>query len=547
MALVQPSHTLAAAHPHGPIGAYRWGVGTVRAFPPEARGARMVEQADLVLAGGTVLTMDPRNPEAEAVAFHNGNVLRVGRASDVLVHAGDGTRIVEVPEDAVVLPGFVDAHTHPVNWGMHLLRLNLRGAPHLEEVLSRVKDRVEMTPEGGWVVGHGWDESTWPGDPQPTRNHLDEVAPEHPVLLERVDMHMGVVNTRALEELGWSREDHPRGHLREDVFYDALEAVTPAPATRVKAVERMSREALRHGCTSMHAIVDGEDLEVLERARQEGSLGVRITGYVRRSTLPTVEAGNITVGPDPTESLLRVQGLKLFADGSLGSHTAALEEGYADAPGERGELLHTTGELADLMARGHAVGLQPMVHAIGDRAIGQVLDALEASRVPPGARPRVEHAELARDGHVRRFAGLGAVASMQPNFVGEWSRKGGLYEERLGPDHHGRDNRFRVLLDADVPLCFGSDNMPFGPLYGVHWAVNAPHRDQRVTVEEALRAYTAGAAWAGFEEDAKGILREGFLGDAVVLGEDPREVPERLEELPVLLTVRGGEVVYEAR
>jgi hypothetical protein len=236
--------------------------------------------------------------------------------------------------------------------------------------------------------------------------------------------------------------------------------------------------------------------------------------------------------------------VKLFADGSFGARTAALFEPYRDDPTEGGMLIHPPRELRDLVAGIHGAGFQAAVHAIGDRAIELVIETIEAVAPDRGPRHRIEHAELLHPEHIERMARHGIVASCQPNFVGQWSRPGGLYETRLGFERNARNNPYREIVEKGVALAFGSDGIPYGPLEGIHWAVNAPFAIQRLTVDQAVAAYTTGGAVAGFQEREQGSLAPGRLGDAVVLERDPWREPDRIREGGVAMAIVAGRVAW---
>jgi len=240
---------------------------------------------------------------------------------------------------------------------------------------------------------------------------------------------------------------------------------------------------------------------------------------------------------------LRFGGIKIFADGSIGAQNAAVSEPFSG--GGTGELNYQDAELASMIRAAELAGWQTVIHAIGDRAIEQVLDAHEVVGTDSALRHRIEHFELPHREQLVRVAKLGLCISMQPNFIGNWSGPNSLYVDRLGAARDRASNPLRLIVDEGLPLAFGSDGMPVSPLYGLHWAVNAPYRDQRLTAEEAMERYTTGGAWFGFEEKIKGRIVPGMLADLVVLDEDPRLHPERIEERTVEMTFVGGERVYE--
>lgn len=501
--------------------------------------------ADLVVTNARILTMDPARPAAEALAVRGDRIVAVGSAQDVEGLRGPGTRGVDAG-GRVVLPGFIDAHTHLVQYGMQLLRLNLGRVRTVDELYSAVRERYRMTPGDGWIVGHSWDESKWETRTPPTREALDKVSPDKPVVLIRIDIHSCVANTLALQRAGMDPAAAPDGWLREEEAYKLMALVQPSVETHLKGLERANRALHEMGVTSVHAIVDHDDVDAIQRMRDEGRLGVRVYLLFRVDDLDHVLALKLRRGFG--DSWLKLGGLKLFTDGSIGSRTAAISFPYAGSTDEKGQFVYEDKKLHDLCARAHAGGLQLALHCIGDAAIGQALraigQALEA-HPRPDARPRLEHLELFTDEQAAQMKALGVVASAQPNFIGEWGHPGQMYASRLGDDIVGRHNRLAVLQRLGVPIAFGSDHMPTGPLYGIHCAVNAPTEAQRLSVEDALHAYTRGAAYAGFQEKEVGSLAPGTLADLVMLDRDPREAPHDIKSIQVLLTVVGGRIVHD--
>jgi len=451
---------------------------------------------------------------------------------------GPHTRVVRLGPRCV-LPGFVDAHNHLVSYGMRIMRLDLSNVRAKDELLQAVVERAKMTPPDGWVVGHSWDETKWSERGLPTQEELDAAAGGRRMLLARVDRHGGLATSAALREAGVEA----RGPFVVEHEYGRVLALTkPALASLVKGLQAATRRAHELGVTSSHVICSEGDFAALQAAREASVLGVRVSCFVEEGALE--DAVGLGARRGLGDAWIRFLGLKLYADGSFGSRTAAISFDYKDKAGERGMFVHAEGRLESLVKSARAAGLQVAVHAIGDRTARRVVAAFELAGVTPADRARIEHLELADDEDVARAARMGVVASVQPNFTGEWGHPGGMYEQRLGWDRARRLNRFTSYQAAGLPVAFGSDDMPLGPLYGVWSAIGAPEKEQRMPIEDALRAYTAGAAWAGFAEDEVGTLREGMLADLVMLSGDPREA-EDVRRLQVALTVVDGRVVHE--
>lgn len=499
--------------------------------------APLVQQASLLFVDGTILTMDKGNPVTDALAVVGHRIAAVGDEARRL--EGPHTRVVRLGR-RVLLPGFVDAHNHLVSYGVRLMRLDLSRVRDARELLDAVAERARMTPSDGWIVGHSWDEAMWKDPALPSQEDLDRSAGGRRALLARVDRHGGLATTAAKREAGLDAEGP---FVVEHDYAKVLAYTSPSMPTLVKGVAAACRRAHELGVTSSHVICGKDDFAALQAAREAGVLGLRVSCFVEEAQLDA--ALELGARRGLGDAWVRFLGLKLYADGSFGSRTAAISFPYRDAtPETRGMFMHPEGRLEALVKAAKQKGLQVAVHAIGDRTARRVLGAFELAGVTPADRARIEHLEMADDSDVRRAAAMGIVASVQPNFTGQWGHKGGMYEARLGWDHARRLNRFKNYLDAGVPLAFGSDDMPLGPLYGLWSAVQAPEAEQRVSVEEALRAYTAGAAWAGFAENEVGTLRPGLLADLVMLSDDPRAAADLLK-VDVLMTVVDGRVVHE--
>ncbi len=494
--------------------------------------------ADVLLRNATFPTV----PDADALAIRCGVIQAVGSSADLEGTAGPTTRVLDL-EGKAVLPGFIDAHTHFVRVGLErTFYVDLSDTGSLDEALERLhaaaKDR-----EGSWVVARGWDESRWRERRAPERADLDRVVPRQPCCAIRVDGHLVVCNTLAL-----ARCSHPEGelvdrelgHLREEAAWALLDSVLPDRATLVDAIAAACRYAASLGITAV-AEMSGkpEYLRAYLHALEEGVLKTRVFLYIPVELLG--EAAKLGLKRGFGGELLRIAGVKAFADGSIGARTAALSAPYRDR-GTTGTLLLRAEELARTWRETSHAGLQMAIHAIGDQAIGEVLRAAHLAGISRYDRHRIEHLELPTEEHLREMAELGLVASMQPNFVVNWSGPRKLYEERLGPERDARIDPHALVLRHGIPLAFGSDGMPTGPLYGLRGAVSPPHEIQRIPLEEALRAYTEGAAYSLFAEEEIGKLAPGKRADLVVLSADPRTAP--LEEIGVEMTILGGEVVY---
>ena len=497
-------------------------------------GAAMA--ADLILHGGPVAGAD----RADAVAIRCGRISAVGVSTEILRLKGPETVLVPLHGRAL-LPGFFDAHTHFVRVGLEkTFYVELGTARSLAEAVERLHSAAGVRREG-WIIGRGWDESRWPEKRYLERADLDRAVPRQPCYAMRVDGHMLAANTLALARCtrpDGEFVDRDLGHLREDAAWELARAARPDRETLIEAVAAASRHAASLGVTAVGDMAGTGDLAAYQAACARGILKTRVFLYLPADDLPTLEALGIGRGFGPP--LLTIQGVKAFADGSIGARTAALGAPYRDGKGT-GQLLIERDVLARLWRRTSDAGLQLAVHAIGDRAIAEVLAAARLAGVSPLDRHRIEHLELPTAAQLDEVSSLGLVASMQPNFL-QWSGPGGMYEERLGPERDALIDPHAWVSERGIPLALGSDGMPMGPLYGIGLALDPPHLSQKLALAEAIRAYTEGAAHASFAEGELGKLSPGKWADLVVLSGDPDRQPWR--ELAVDMTFLAGERVF---
>lgn len=528
--------------------------------------------ADLIIVNGTVRTMDPAQPAAEAVAVYRNRITAVGNDRAVRALAGSGTRVVDAGR-RLVLPGFVDAHVHFLSGGFTLGSIDLRQCESPQEFARRLGEHAAKVPSRSWITGGHWDHERWPGAPLPTRGLIDPVTGDHPVFVRRLDGHMGLANSLALRLAGVTRDtpDPPGGSIVRDgdtgeptgVLKDAaMSLVTsripqPSREARLEAARAATEEAARLGVTSVHDM--SSDVGVYQELLERGELKTRIYAI---SPLPRWERpAAVGLRAGFGNPMLRVGGLKGFADGSLGSSTALFFDPYLDHPDTRGlpsdEMIPPEAMLERIRGADRA-GLQVMVHAIGDRANHEVLSLFEKAAADSirDRRFRIEHAQHLRRQDVARFARNGVIASMQPFHAaddGRWA------EKRIGTERSRGTYAFRWLIDAGAILAFGSDwtVAPLDPMQGIATAVtrrtlDGRHPDgwipeQKISVEEAVRAYTAGSAYAEFAENDKGTISVGKLADLVILDRDIFSVdPGEIEKAKVLTTIVDGRVVYES-
>jgi predicted amidohydrolase YtcJ len=541
---------------------------------PADTGAAQVstkaEPADLVVYG-RVWTGDSARPWASALAISGDRIVAVGDSAEVAALVGTGTEVL-ANGGGLVAPGFNDGHVHFHDGGMQLARVDLRDAKTPAEFVARLKARAATLQPGEWILGGNWDHENWPGAPLPTRRWMDSVTPDNPVFVDRLDGHMGVANSKALELAKVTRTTKdveggtivrdaggdPTGVLKDaamGLIYAVLPAPTPAQSD--SAVARATRWAASKGVTGVSAVsASWAEVAALRRAHAAGRLDTRVSVYVPievwRPMADTLRARG------PGDDMLRVAGVKGYVDGSLGSGTALFDEPYEDDPNTRGLTVTPVDSLRKWIGGADSAGLQVVVHAIGEKAntiLLDIYDSVATAHGPRDRRFRVEHAQHLDPADVPRFAKQGVIASMQPYHAiddGRWAHK------RLG-DRVRNSYVFRGLLDTKAQVAFGSDwsVAPIDPILGIYAAVTRRTLDdknpggwlpeQKLTLDEALRAYTAGNAFAAYAETKRGVLRPGMLADLVLLDRNLFEIaPETIRDAEVRATVVNGRVVYRA-
>lgn len=520
-----------------------------------------------LLLGARFRTLDPERPLAEALAVGaDGRIVALGE-EETLAARFPAARRIDLG-GGVALPGLVDAHGHLLGLGLARLRVDLSGARSVAEVLERLRASAEGLPEGAWLIGRGWDQTRWEPPEFPTAAMLDALFPTRPVWLVRVDGHAAWANSAALahavRELAGDWQPEGGRILRDGagrptgVLIDAAMALVRVPppdrATRAEALARAVRSAAAAGLTGVHdAGMDRESLELLAALADRGELPLRVHAMADGEG-PTLEL-LCREGPYRHPSgRLAMRAVKLYADGALGSRGAALLRDYADERGHRGLLVTPEERLRRAIRRARDCGLQPAVHAIGDRANRLVLDLYARELAPEerrALRPRIEHAQVVHPRDLPRFAALGVIASMQPIHATSDMR---WAEQRLGAARLRGAYAWRSLLAGGAVLAFGSDFPvePESPILGLHAALTRTDREgrppggwlpeERLGLAEAIAAYTRGAAYAAFAEGELGRLAPGFRADLTLLEDDPFGLPpEALPGLRVLGTLLDGE------
>jgi predicted amidohydrolase YtcJ len=565
----------------GLLGCCALGAGQVSAPAADAK-----PKADVIFVHANIYTGVPDDTpfssvvRAEAIAVKGDRILAVGKTFDLQKLKGDQTQIIDL-DGHFVMPGFNDAHLHLADAGLQKLGVDVQGVKSLDEFRERVRAKVEAAKAGEWILGGGWDETLWPVKTLPTRWDLDEVSDGHPVFLSRVDGHLAVANTRALQlasitlatrdpkggHIDRNENGEPTGILR-DTAQDAVTSAIPAPTRdfQRRGIEVALADLAEHGVTSAQDNSSWESFQIYEDLEKEGKLTARISEWLPFDA--SVDELQQKRSSHPQSDLLLHTGmLKGFMDGSMGGHTAALLEPYADDPKNSGLPRYEADKLDAMTKERVLAGFQIGFHAIGDKGIQMALDAFdEAEKAAKEAkvkaanggddyRLRVEHAQCPTAAQIARFKQLKVIASMQPTHVltdMRWA------QDRLGPKRAATCYAWNSFLTKGVPLAFGTDYSvePISPFRGLYASVTRRSEDgkqeffpqQRITMDQAIAAYTTGSAFAQFEEKEKGMLKAGMLADFVVLDRDVTAVsPEKLLATKVLRTVVGGKTVYESK
>jgi predicted amidohydrolase YtcJ len=537
--------------------------------------AQLQPAADLIITNAKVWTVDKSLPTAQAVAVLGDRIVAVGSNADVDRWRGPHTQAIDAA-GKLLLPGFNDAHVHFVSGGMQLDNIQLNDATTPQEFARRISERAKFTPKGEWIVGGNWDETKWNPPNIPTNELIDALTPDTPVFVSRYDGHMGLANSLALRLAGITaktpdppggtivRDAHgePTGALK-DAATDYIEKVIP-PLTheqRLKIVKRALAYAASVGVTSVqHMEAAYVDIAVYNELRERGELTTRI--YAAPLITHVDDQVKLGIGHAFGDPYLRVGALKAYADGSLGSGTAYFFEPFLNQGNNRGLLsdeMHPISLMLDRYMKADAAGLQICTHAIGDAGISTILDLyseVEKAHGDADRRLRIEHAQHMAAKDFERFAQLHVIASVQPYHAIDDGR---FAEARIGHDRASRTYAFRTFLDHGVRLAFGTDweVAPLDPVLTVYAAVTRATLDgknpggwfpeQKLTVSEAVEAYTMGSAYAEFQDREKGSITPGKLADLVLLSDDIFSIPpEKIRDTHVLKTFVGGRLVFAA-
>ena len=556
-------------------------------YTAQAQDQPAMPKADVIFIHGNVYTGVAETSSfkavkrAQAVAVRGDRIQAVGENADLLKLKGPDTQVIDLG-GKFLMPGFNDAHTHLSEGGFEALNVNLIGVKSLDEFRARIRAKVEAAAPGDWILGGGWDENFWPVKAVPTRWDIDEVSGGHPVFLDRVDGHIAAANTRALQlasitiasrdpkggKIDRDSNGQPTGILRETARL-AVRVAIPEPThdRRRQAMELALAAAAQQGVTSIQDYSKGwEDFQILEEIQKDGKLTARISEWLPfDDSLEQLDAKRKE--HPQSDPMLHTGMLKGFMDGSLGSHTAALIEPYADDPKNSGLPRYDAPKLNDMTQERLLAGYQIGFHAIGDKGAQMALDAFAEAekaakdkkiKAPNGGddyRLRIEHAQVVTPLQIVKFRDLKVIASMQPCHLltdMKWA------EARLGEKRAAHSYAWAEFLKRGVVLAFGTDYPvePITPFRGLYAATTRKSEDgkqeyfpeQKISMDQAIAAYTTGSALAEFDEKQKGLIAPGMLADFIVLDRDITAVtPQKLLGTKVVRTVVGGKTVYEAK
>jgi len=525
------------------------------------------QPADLIVTNATIWTGNTTQPWAKAMAVRNDIILAVGSQEEILKYAGDSTKVLNF-KDKFVVPGFIDSHVHFLTGGFNLSSVQLRDANTKEEFIRRIAEYAKTVKPGTWILGGDWDHTLW-GGTLPDKEWIDQFTPDHPVFITRLDGHMSLANSLAMKLAGINEEikDIDGGTIVRNssgkltgIFKEnaaaLIENKIPSPSSEQtdKALISAMNFVASKGVTSVHHMCG--DMDALERARDNHTLITRIYAITPIWNWKGLKEKIQKNGNG--DKWLKIGGLKGFVDGSLGSHTAAMLAPFNDSPKDSGFFVNSKDSLYKWTLKGDKEGLQVMIHAIGDRAIRYLLgmyDSVAKVNGPRDRRFRIEHAQHIAPDDIARFSHLKVIPSMQPYHLiddGRWA------EKFIGPERMKTTYAFKSLVESGATLAFGSDWFvaPPTPLEGIYAAVTRRTLDdknpdgwvpeQKITVEQALTAYTINGAYASFDEKIKGTLESGKLADFVVINANLTKIdPVKIRDAKILQTWVGGKKVYD--
>lgn len=554
------------------IGAFCLYASSASAAVPAVAGA--AEPADLVLTNGVIYTVDAARSRVEAVAIKGERIVAIGTSKEMQAWVGSSTRVIDL-KGRFAMPGFNDAHIHLASGGQAKLAVEFGGSKSLAELQQRIRARLGEYKPGEWITGRGWDHTLWPVKRFPRREDLDAVSTQHPMIFTRVDGHVAIANSLALQRAGITAETpdpsggeiereaktgEPTGMLKENAMGLVRRHVPGlTPEQRRRGIEMALAEAARHGLTSIQDNSDWQDFLIYEQLKKEGKLTLRVTEWLPFAA-PLSQLEEMRRRGGTTDPWLKTGALKGVTDGTLGSRTAAMLAPYADDSSTTGILRIEPDRLTQLAIERDKAGFQIGLHAIGDRANRVSLDAFAAARAANGkrdARHKIEHAQVVAPEDFKRFADLNVIASMQPCHETTDMR---WAETRVGPERSRGAYAWKSMMKHGVHLAFGTDYAvePLDPMIGLYACVTRELAgggptggwvpQEKITIDECIRGYTWGSAYAEFEEKNKGQIAVGKLADIVVLSADVTKIPPpAILKTRAEMTIVGGRIVYEKK
>ena len=550
--------------------------------------AQSTPPADLIITNAQIYTVNPQQKWAEAIAIRGDKIVAVGDAAKVDSYRGGSTKVIDAHQH-LLLPGFTDSHIHFLDGSLNLQHLHLQDVKTLNQALALLKDFAKAHPDDAWLLGRGWDYTIFAPSGMPDKKYLDAVVPDRPVYIEGFDGHTWWANSKALQLAGITRDTpdppggsfvrdpktgEPTGAVKEDAADELIERVIPPTPREAKlnAIRAGMKEANRVGLVRVHSasdlvanIGDLQNADLYDELHRAGEMTVRFY-MAYRAAPPALAADSVkeieAARARYHDEWISAGAVKFFLDGVIESHTAAMLQPYSDDPRQIGSLLWDPDKYKDAVAELDKRGIQIFTHAIGDKAVRLALDAYQhAAEVNQSKdrRHRVEHIETVSAQDIPRFGKLGVIASMQPlhSYPNEDTLH--IWAGNIGPERASRAWAWRSIQQAGGVLAFGSDwpVVTLNPWPGVQTALTRQTSDgepvggflpkQRLSLEDTIRAYTLGAAFAGHREKTEGSLEEGKLADLIILDRDLFKIePSDIGETQVLLTMVGGKIVYQS-
>jgi predicted amidohydrolase YtcJ len=522
--------------------------------------------ADLVLLDCNVLTMNPSQHHAEAIAIKEDKIVEVGTNKEVSRWIGKTTKVIELKKGETVVPGLIDSHVHIADFGRFLTWLDFRGIKSIKEMQKIIKKRAQETPRGKWILGQGWDQTFFAEKRCPNIDDLDEATVDHPLIVYHQSGCMCAVNSKALELAGVTKEttapaggtiehDRETGELTGVLCENAMNLVwkiipNPDDEEVLDATRLACEKVVEAGVTSVHWIVSSwAEIQIIQRLRAENKLPLRVYIIFPADILSQITS--LRSRKNLEDDRVRLGGVKIFTDGSLAARTASLKEPYSDDLVTKGNLLYTQEELRALITKLHKANFRLVIHAMGDQAIDRVLSILEnvLKELPrENHRYRIEHASVLNKELIQCIKKLGAIVGVQPcTVISEFTSWSAI--DRLGTRRARWLYPLGTLFKKGIRVSGGSDcpMEQISPFAGIQAAVTRQFfPEERITVDEALRMYTVNAAYASFDEDIKGSIEEGKLADLTVVSRDPRTTPSNeIADIKVKMTIVGGKIVYQ--